>query len=219
MKVLTIGKRYSLNDLKTAQLTLRRPKRELVKILIIDDDEFLYKEELRVLGYNIQYLDDVQNLDVVSAYPIIISDIKGVGKYMKMDKGGASLLKELKKKYPFKAYAAYSGSTFDASYNTFLKGVDIIKKGGLPEEWSDNLDYLINKVTNPVDRWCMLRDYLLQHNVGLMEILKMEHEYVDIVLNKGGDFSHFPSSSVQKGLTSDIIKTIGSLAIDLIIKL
>ena len=218
MKTFTLGTRYTINDLKTAKILMDSMSRDYVKILVIDDEDFLYKEELHSRGFNLNYLDDLQNLDLVSAYPIIISDIRGVGKSMKMDNEGASLIVELKKKYPLKIIAAYSGSTFDATYNNYLAGVTIIKKDAKLDEWTSYLDRLIEKVTNPIEKWCTLRDYLISREVDLFELAKLEHEYVDVVLNKDKDFSNFPSKSIKKEINPELIKTIASIAINLALK-
>jgi hypothetical protein len=137
---------------------------------------------------------------------------------MKMDKEGASLLRELRKKYPSKIFAAYSGSTFDTTYNAYLEGITIIMKGAQLDQWTDSLDLLIEKATNPIEKWKALRLFLLDKGIDLLELSKLEHEYVNIVLNKDNDFSNFPSKSTQKGINPELIKTIGSLAIDLAIK-
>lgn len=218
MKTFTIGKRYTINDLNTATILFKPVQRADVKILIIDNENFIYEEELRSRGFNIHCINDVQNLELVNAYPIIISDIRGVGASMKMDKEGASLLRELRKKYPSKIFAAYSGSTFDTTYNAYLEGITIIMKGAQLDQWTDSLDLLIEKATNPVEKWKALRLFLLDKGIDLLELSKLEHEYVNIVLNKDNDFSNFPSKSTQKGINPELIKTIGSLAIDLAIK-
>jgi hypothetical protein len=218
MKTFTIGKRYTINDLNTATILFKPVQRADVKILIIDNENFIYEEELRSRGFNIHCINDVQNLELVNAYPIIISDIRGVGASMKMDKEGASLLRELRKKYPSKIFAAYSGSTFDTTYNAYLEGITIIMKGAQLDQWTDSLDLLIEKATNPIEKWKALRLFLLDKGIDLLELSKLEHEYVNIVLNKDNDFSNFPSKSTQKGINPELIKTIGSLAIDLAIK-
>lgn len=218
MKTFTIGKRYTINDLKTAELLIKPIQRENVKILIIDDEDFLYEEELRSRGFQIHCIKDVEILELVSAYPIVICDIKGVGKSMKMDKGGASLLKELRKKYPSKIFAAYSGSTFDPTYNTYLEGISIIKKDAQLDQWTESLDNLIEKATNPIAKWGALRQFLLGKGIDLLELAKLEHEYVNIVLNKDGDFSNFPPKANMKSINPELIKMIGSIAVDLALK-
>ena len=172
MKTFTIGKRYTINDLNTATILFKPVQRADVKILIIDNENFIYEEELRSRGFNIHCINDVQNLELVNAYPIIISDIRGVGASMKMDKEGASLLRELRKKYPSKIFAAYSGSTFDTTYNAYLEGITIIMEGAQLDQWTDSLDLLIEKATNPVEKWKALRLFLLDKGIDLLEVSK-----------------------------------------------
>ena len=72
--------------------------------------------------------DDIQDLNMLASYDLIISDIKGVGKYFDSEFEGAFLLSELKKMYPYKSFAAYTGSAYDPRITEFLSGILVIKK-------------------------------------------------------------------------------------------
>ena len=53
------------------------------------------------------------------------------------------LIRELKKRYPYKIFAAYTGSTYDISLNSYLEGVHIIKKDIEIDDWCTEIDLLI----------------------------------------------------------------------------
>ena len=115
-------------------------------------------EELRKSGFDIRKYDDALDLQMFDSYPIIICDIKGVGKDFKSPMGGAFLIRELKKKYPLKAYAAYTGSTYDISINNYLEGVSIIKKDIEIDDWCIEIDNLIRNISDPKEVWLKIRD-------------------------------------------------------------
>lgn len=87
-------------DLNLNSARLNNRERCNFKIAIIDDEDFYYKEQLSRLGFNITKYDDIQDLNMLASYDLIISDIKGVGKYFDSEFEGAFLLSELKKMYP-----------------------------------------------------------------------------------------------------------------------
>lgn len=189
-----------------------KPQRGSFKIAIIDDETFTYEDQLRKLGFQLDKYDDVDNFDMLSAYSVIISDIKGVGKQFNSEFEGAFILKELKKKYPFKAFAAYTGSSYDIRINAFLSGIQVIKKDSSIDLWSEAIDSLINSISNPKLVWNKMRKNLLDKDVSLLELEKLEDEFVDRILNHDGDFNGFPSKKTSKGISSDAIETITALS-------
>ena len=56
-----------------------KKKIEETKVLIIDDDELELEKTLRRIGYSVTWKKDVDVLDDVENYSIIICDYKGVG--------------------------------------------------------------------------------------------------------------------------------------------
>src|SRR5690554_2440279 len=113
--LINIGKLYTTKDLNTPRRKMVSAYRSMINVVIVDDEEFVYLEELRRSGFSLSKYDDVPDLQSLEAYPVIICDIKGVGKAFKSRFEGAYLIRELRKKYPFKVLAAYTGSTYDIS--------------------------------------------------------------------------------------------------------
>ena len=210
-------KRYTIKDLNTPSRKIKSASRDRFKIAIIDDEDFVFLEELRKSGFDIRKYDDALDLQMFDSYPIIICDIKGVGKDFKSPMGGAFLIRELKKKYPLKAYAAYTGSTYDISIHNYLEGVSIIKKDIEIDDWCIEIDNLIRNISDPKEVWLKIRDILLKEEVDLISLANLEDEYVDIILNKNGDFHNFPSAKKENTLNPDVRAVVQSLVAGIIL--
>lgn len=219
MKRVFYEKFHELSELKSAQIALKKNYRENVKILIVDDETFLYYEELRNAKFNITKVDDIQDLLQAAMYPIIICDIKGVGKKFGSKKEGAYVVEELKKRYPFKQYAIYSGSMNQFGLMTFPQGVYPINKDISVEEWAKNIDELIKKVTDPSEVWRTIRNYLMSEDVSLISIIRLESEYVDMVINHPDKLRYFPSDKRGHELSSDVRGVVQSLVAGVILTL
>ncbi len=215
--LIKIGKLYTTKDLNTPRRKMVNAYRSMINVVIVDDEEFVYLEELRKSGFSLVKYDDVPDLQSLEAYPVIICDIKGVGKAFKSPFEGAYLIRELRKKYPFKVLAAYTGSTYDISINSYLEGIQIIKKDISIDEWCSEIDFLIKKVSDPKENWNKIRDMLIKEDVPLLSLAKLEHEYVNILLNKSGNFHEFPSSMKKLNLSEDVRSVIQSLIVGLIL--
>lgn len=122
------NKKYTIQDLNITGSSFANIQRDKFKIAFIDDEDFVYLERLLNLGFRINKYEDVQDLNMLSSYDVIISDIRGVGKSFNSEAEGAFILHELKKKYPYKVFAAYTGSAFDVKINSYLSGIQVIKK-------------------------------------------------------------------------------------------
>lgn len=161
---------HVINELSLSTQTFKPAQRGEFKIAIVDDEVFLYLEQLRRLGFNITTYKDVTDLNMLSSYDVIISDIKGVGKDFNSEFEGAFLLRELKKKYPYKGFAAYTGSAFDIRINTFLVDIQIIKKDITIDEWCNAIDSLIRNISDPKTVWNRIRKDLLDKEVSLLDL-------------------------------------------------
>lgn len=213
--IFTIGHVYSIRDLNLPSRKLNQNFRDKVKVVFVDDERFVYYDELIRSGFHITQYDDVPDLQTLGEFGVIICDIKGVGKAFNSPSEGAYLIRELKKRYPYKVFAAYTGSTYDISINSYLDGVHIIKKDIDIDDWCTEIDLLIKKSVDPGIIWDTIRNTLIKEDVPTLIIAKLEHEYVDILLNKGGDFRNFPSEKTIK-INSDIRSIIQSLVANVI---
>ena len=146
---------------------------------------------------------------MLSSYDVIISDIRGVGKSFNSEAEGAFILHELKKKYPYKVFAAYTGSAFDVKINSYLSGIQVIKKDFSIDEWSAAIDSLILDISNPKKVWKRMRSELLEKEVPLSDLVKLEDEFVSKILNNES-LENFPSKKIKSNLSPDAINIISS---------
>lgn len=204
-KPVVIGKTYSIADLNTSRKVLSSIDiKSKIPILIIDNDEFQYKEDLRDDKYNITCVKAIEDLSAAAEYPIVICDVKGVGTQYDPEMGGAIVVRELKKKYPFKQYAIYSGSDYKLELMSNLDGVATIKKDAPLDMWRGYCNELIRRASDPKENWKTLRDYLLKNDVALTEVLKLESNFVDIYNNRPVDMKYFPDEKLFPNIGQDI---------------
>lgn len=215
----TFGTPKNITQLNTPNLRLKGVERNEVKIAIIDDEPFAYLEELKFHGFNISHFPDIDTIDSLLAYEIILCDIKGVGKKFKSKYEGAHVMKEINKKYPFKTIIAYTGYTYDPNFNTYLKIADYVFKKDLDQdEWIEQLDSAIKLATDPIKRWIKIRDYLLEQEVSLFNLAMLEDEYVSLLMDKK-DLSNFPSSKTTKNMPQDLRAVLQSFTASILFKL
>ena len=212
-KPIVIGKQYTIADLNTPENALSAiDVKQRIPILIIDDDGFSYKEQLRDENYNLTCLPRIDDLNAAAAYPIVICDIRGVGTNFDKEKEGAFVVRELKKKFPFKQYAVYSGSLYSLeSFEEDLKGIERIKKDPDIDMWRTYFDELIRRVIDPKENWKTIRDYLIKKDVPLKDIAMLESNYVDILNNRPEDMKNFPEKKTFPNIGPDVRAIIQSM--------
>lgn len=216
--IIKLKRFKSVFDLNLNSARLNKIERYNFKIAIIDDEDFYYKEQLSRLGFNITKYDDIEDLNMLSSYDLIISDIKGVGKHFDSEFEGAFLLSELKKKYPYKSFAAYTGSAFDPRISELLTGIQVIKKDYSIDEWTNAIESLIKNVADPKQIWIKIRRDLLEMDVSLLQLTYMEDEFVDRVINNKG-FNGFPSNRELNTIPSEAKSWLCNIATSVFTKL
>lgn len=210
---------YNINDIKISD-TVRKERihdlRKKTDVLVIDDEKFEPKEFLEGNNYRLTSKTDIDNVKDVSEYPIILCDIRGIGKKMSSSFEGAFLIKEIKENYPEKIVIAYTASQYDPSYNVYLQRADnILSKSLSTEEWLDVLDKYIFQAADPVYQWKILRDRLIILDIPLLDIAKLEDAFVKSFLKE--EFTSF--EKLGKSMDSEVTKIISDFVSNIIIKL
>ncbi len=176
---LHIGRPKGLNDLGVTLPALPEMKRQ-VEIAIIDDEPFVRLESLRAHGFHISELGgDIRRVDQVSAYPIVVCDIRGVGAAFGSKFDGAHVLGEIRKTYPDKWLVAYTGMTHNIAYNERLRVVDVMMPKEAPiESWTTALENALGAVVDPRQRWIRFRARLLERGAELYDVLDIEQAFI-----------------------------------------
>lgn len=212
-----LRQKYTIKDLSDPRSVLKEIDKSKIKILFIDDEDFLYEKELKNLGYYIQTKKDISALEEAEGFDVIISDVKGVGKSFKSELEGAFVLNRLKEKYPFKVYAVYSSKLFDNKTTEHLKGISNIKKDQGIEDWVDDIESLIRDVMDPKRVWKKLVGVMIANDVPTSDLVVLEHEFVEVIKDKNGDFKDFPSKKCSSKLSRDVSGTVQSLVAGLLL--
>lgn len=184
-----IGKKYGIDDLNILSELPLSTLRERAKILVIDDEPLNQIEPLRRSGFNIKKFDDVEDINHVSSYDIILCDIMGVGRKFSERLQGAYVINEIHRLYPEKYLIAYSAQTTDMSLNKYFNFCDdVFKKDDDVAEWSEKLEQAVHSCSDPKDKWRKLHIRLVEEGIPSSTITKLENHYVRKLLGKRNKF-------------------------------
>lgn len=221
MAFLTFGHPKTITDLRSVVGTRHKPERKDVKIVVIDNDPFPYIDILRNHNFNIEQLPDLETLASISTYDIVLCDVQDVGQKFSETYQGAYLVKEIRKKYPFKYIISYTAFDNDARYTALLKSADdSIKKDEDTEVWVSKIDSAIESVYDVEEQWYKIRDYLLSQKVSMFQVALLENEFV-CRIQKKKSFDDFPTAQrnfqIDKDAKDILLSFIGSAAVKLLL--
>ena len=209
----------TISDLRTADLKLKKVRRSDVKIAIIDDVPIEIMDILKSHKFNIDLIPKIESINILGEYDIIICDIHGVGEAFSKEFQGAYLVKEIYKQYPFKIIISYTGITYDARYNEYLKHAEFsLKKDVSSEDFVEKLDAAISLIQDPVHRWNKIKNYLVENDVPTYEIALIEDDFVRRLLSNQ-DFNDFPKKKIQKNIDSNLRAVLQSFAANILSKI
>lgn len=171
----------SLND----KLGVKSVDRRRARIAVIDDEPFTRANALRASGFDLIELGDIKAIDSVMNYPIVVCDIRGVGAAFQSKYEGAHVLAEIRATYPDKYLIAFTGMTYDATYNSKLAKADVAATKDMDSDaWAQVLDTAISEVSDPVRRWLRFRKDLLERHADLYEIFRLEQVFIRAIEQK-----------------------------------
>jgi hypothetical protein len=214
---------YNLKDLSDLQgkINVDRYSRS---IALIDDKIFSVVQGLRKHGFNINYFEDIENIDIIKGYDIIISDIKGVGKHLNSKLEGAHLLHEIHKRYPTKYLISYSDSVFDPTYNDYFKLCDVVKRKNVDiHDWVNTIEMAIKNINDPIYQWEKIRKILVENRFSTDWISKIEKGYIKSFVKKNDKYL-LNNLTQTRGLSDSpavkiAIESISAFAAEFIISL
>lgn len=161
-----------------------KKKIEETKILIIDDDELELEKTLRRIGYNVTWKKDIDILDDVENYSIIICDYKGVGLKFNSEFEGLNLSMLIKEKYPDKIIYLLSAADFNPRANNYIKFIDELVYKGEEEKIIEYIRDDCNKLFDPRERWIHYKELLKIKGIKEKDIFRLEDLYVRSLLEK-----------------------------------
>ena len=216
---ITFGRPKSIHDLNTASFQLSKPKRIDVPMIIIDDEDVPYLEDIRRHGFNLSHFKEIEQIDSVSGFEIVLCDIRGIGKKFNSKFEGAHIISEIRRVFPFKVIIAYSAYTFDPTYNKYFKlADDIIKKDLDIDDWIERLDSSIEMAINPIHKWEKIKQFLQTQKISPTDLVKLEDEYVRL-FEKKIKLGSFPSKGLINNLNDDVKQVLQSFLTSMIFNL
>jgi len=200
-----VGRVMQLSEINSVNISTSKD-RSKVNVLVIDDEGFEYADILRGHEFNVRVLKDIEDINAVKEYSIVVCDIKGVGRVFKSNYEGAHIIKEIHNKYPEKILIYYSAHMHDPSYNKYFKLCDDgLKKDCGIDRWVEALDKYCKKILSPIDQWYRFRDFLLRNDVPQATIFLLEQEYILTIKKRNPQL--FARDKTIKNLSEDI-KTV-----------
>lgn len=96
------------------------------RLLVIDDESFIYLDLFKKHGYSIDQWVDVDDLSRIEhgGFDLILLDVQGVGKRLSPTEQGLGLLRHIRAVNPAQIVIAFSGSDYSLKYQDFFKLAD-----------------------------------------------------------------------------------------------
>jgi hypothetical protein len=201
-----------------------------VPIAIIDDelDERFpepVKDTLKALGFNVDYFEDIYQIDQLSRFPVVLCDVRLVGKHLSLsnDPHGGILVREIRKFYPMKYLVMYTSALLGQEYNEFRRDADAVWRWSdmQGDELANRLDSVMSTITSPDEQWGRLIKYVLPKAGGMSnnsienKLNKLHNKFDKMTPNKLPyldrciDFSGQLSAPSQGAETSELLALIG----------
>jgi hypothetical protein len=213
-----IGRPRQLREVSQTQQDVADLKRRF-DIGVLDDEPFFPASALRAHGFRLVELGgDIKSVEQVAAYPIVICDIKGVGAAFGSKYEGAHVLSEIRKAYPDKYLVAFTGMTYDASYNEKLNAADKSATKDTPiEVWTQTLEAGLRAVGDPRERWIRLRPTLLAKGVELYDLLLLEQAFIKSIKERNA--KTFSEKMMSLSLSNELLELLGKFAAAALVQL
>ncbi|MBN3790046.1 hypothetical protein [Burkholderia sp. Ac-20353] len=171
---------FELSYKKSVALRNVNELRQEVEIVAIDDQPFAAETNLKNSGFKITVLRDIQRVNEVDHYSIILCDINGIGLALSQETQGAYVIEEIKKVFPEKIVIAYTAGSPVSKLVQRARAVadGYLKKDASIEEWRDELDMRIKALADPIATWKNLRLRLLKADIELKDLLELEDTFI-----------------------------------------
>lgn len=115
------------------------------RLLVIDDEDFIYRDLFKGDGYQIDKWDDVEELSKLEQnyYDIVLLDVQGVGKKLSSEQG-LGILQHIRKTTPTQIVIAFSNADYSLKYTDFFSQADaVLSKGADYVEFKRTVDKLL----------------------------------------------------------------------------
>jgi CheY-like chemotaxis protein len=118
------------------------------RLLVIDDNEFPYKDLFGRDGYTLEKWEDVTDLPKLESgyFDVILLDLQGVGKAQSPSEQGLGVLRHLRQTSPAQVIIAFSSADWPLKYQDFFKLADaVLSKTSDYVDFKRKVDELLNQ--------------------------------------------------------------------------
>jgi len=215
----TFGNPKRLSSLRDATGIPSSDRRQS-RIAIVDDEPFTRADALRASGFDLIEIGDIKSIDSVASYPIVICDIRGVGATFQSKYEGAHVIAEIRAAYPDKYLIAFTGMTYNASYNSKLAKADVSATKDIDTDaWTQILDTAVREVSDPVQRWLRFRKHLLETQTDVYEIFQLEQSFIRAIQSRNQKhLTDQGASGPFSKETKELITKFAAIAVSELIK-
>lgn len=115
------------------------------RLLVIDDQEFVYQDLFKGDGYVMDKWEDVEDLTKLEQnyFDLILLDVQGVGQKISAEQG-LGVLQHIRRKAPAQLVIAFSNADYSLKYQDFFKLADAtLSKGSDYIEFKQKVDELL----------------------------------------------------------------------------
>ncbi len=208
-------KKYTIDDIPDHEFNPVN-FRGKVNILVVDNEPFDLETTLRQMGFNLNKVDQWNNIKDAEPYHIIVSDNRGVCPGMGNGVGGIYILKQIQKAYPEKGLVAFSDSTIDLDRSMSLAGIKQLKKYDDVSDWTELLDEVIAETLSPRNLWLKYERKVAENGFSRKTLREMEHLYVKSILNRKSENQKIQNLISQSDVnTVELLVKIVGIAIDI----
>lgn len=176
-----IAKYKTINEWKQKNPIDMKPRRELIDMVVLDDEGF-DTLSLNCLNFKkIRVMDKFNDVSDFLQYNVILCDIKGIGKSLDSSLEGIAVARQIKINYPEKIVLQYSGQSvldYDPEFydNMIIDG--FINKNISTAQLAIELDNRCGMLWNPIDAWEYIEKSLRRIKIDNKNIAYFEHLYV-----------------------------------------
>lgn len=189
-------KKIAYNEMKTIDNIREKnfdyenkPKRNNIKICVIDDEGFPQLDYLKNLQYsNIDIKYNFESISSLEEYDVFLCDIDGIGKGIDPIKQGIAVAEQILINYPLKKVFIYSGKSTEG-YGKLPENIKYLSKQLSANELSKILDNECSYLWNPIEGWELIYELLIKNKICSKTIAIIEDRYVESILSNNNLFT------------------------------
>ncbi len=184
MKKWFSKKIYSLEDISGVNVHSIEARKK-IKIALIDDVCPEYFETLKNNKYQIEHFFDVNSIEELERFDVVVCDIQGVGKNLSTNtQGGLYLMEEVKRLYPLKYIIAISSRISLLIDSGIELDNQLTKEDDICDKLKKALEMSVTTLSSSKEQWIRIRNHLLNvEKLDLNTVSNIEQKYIKSLMD------------------------------------